>query len=188
MILKNFSLHSSLHFTFEKELNSSLLFLNVLVEKHKTGFITYVNRKPTFTSRYVHWDSFSPIKQKINLVTILVHPAMFICSCSRLQAKLDKIRFILVAIWYPNHIIISTFSKKIRQFNQSSQHGPKKCPVYLDLPWLENVSIKFEKQITTAIQRCYFAVETRVVITTRSLLPAIKKDVVSGSNRGHFLF
>ena len=33
---------------------------------------------------------------------------------------------------------------------------------------------KFEKQITTAIQRCYFAVETRVVFITRLFLPATK--------------
>ena len=56
------SLHSSSSLTFEKELNLSLPFLDVLVEKHKTGFITSVYRKPTFTSQYIHWDSFSPIK------------------------------------------------------------------------------------------------------------------------------
>ena len=35
----------------------------------------------------------------------------------------------------------------------------------------KNLATKFEKQITTTIQRCYFAVETRVVFTTRPLLP-----------------
>ena len=107
------SLHSSLCFRFKKELNSSLLFLNILVEKHKTGFITSVYRKPTFTSQYMHWNSFSPIKQKINFVATLVYQALFICSSSRLQAELDIIRSILVANGYPNHIITSTFSKKI---------------------------------------------------------------------------
>ena len=78
------SLHSSLRFTFEKELNSSLPFLDVLVEKHKTGFITSVYRKPTFTAQYIHWDSFIPMKRKINLVATLVHRARFICSSSKL--------------------------------------------------------------------------------------------------------
>ena len=112
-IVKNFSFYSSLRFTFEKELNSSLPFLDVLVEKHKTGFITSVYRKSCFTGQYVHWDSFSPTKRKINLVTTLVYRAMFICSSSRLQAELDKIRSILVVNGYPNHIITSRFSKKI---------------------------------------------------------------------------
>ena len=55
------SLHSSLHFTFEKKLNYSLPLLDVLFDKHKTGFITFVYRKPTYTGQYLNWDSFSPI-------------------------------------------------------------------------------------------------------------------------------
>ena len=78
------SLHSSLRFTFKKELNSSLPFLDVLVEKHKTGFITSVYKKPTFTGQYIHWDSFSPMKQKINLVATLVHRALSVYSSSKL--------------------------------------------------------------------------------------------------------
>ena len=42
------SLDFSLRFTFEKELNSSLPLLDVLVGKNKSGFITSVYRKPTF--------------------------------------------------------------------------------------------------------------------------------------------
>ena len=46
------SLRSSLCFMFEKELISSFLFLDILVEKHKTEFITFVYRKLTLTSQY----------------------------------------------------------------------------------------------------------------------------------------
>ena len=74
--------HSSLCITFEKELNSSFPFLDVLVEKHKTGFITSVYRKPTCTGQYIHCDFFSPMNRKINLVATLVHRALFIYSNS----------------------------------------------------------------------------------------------------------
>ena len=113
----------------------------------------------------------------------LVHRALFICSSSKLQAELEKIRSSLVANGYPNHIITSTFSKKIQQFNQSSQHGPKKYPVYLHLQWLGNVSTKFEKQITTAIQRCYFA-----VFTTRPFLPRTKKDLLLAHHHNNVIY
>ena len=65
----------SLFVTFHvgKKLNFSLPFLDVLVEKHKTGFITFVYRKPIFTGQYLHWNSFSPMKQKINLVATMVY-------------------------------------------------------------------------------------------------------------------
>ena len=84
------SLHSTLRFTFKNELNSTLPFLDVLAEKHKTGFITSLYRKPTFTGQYLHWDFFSSMKQKINLVAALVHRALFICSSSKLQAELGQ--------------------------------------------------------------------------------------------------
>ena len=128
------------------------------------------------------------MKRKINLVVTLVYRALFICSSSTLQAELDKIRFILVVNGYLNHIILSTISKTIQQFNQSSQHGPKKCRVYLHLPWLETISTKFEKQITTAIQRCYFAVETRVAFTIRPLLPATKKNILPAHHHNNVIY
>ena len=52
----------------------------------------------------------------------------------------------------------------------------------------KNLSTKFEKQITTAIQRCYFAVETRVVFTTRPLLPATKKDVLPAHHYNNVIY
>ena len=113
--------------------------------------------------------------RKINLVATLVHKVRFICFSSRLQAELDKIQSILVGNGHRNHFITSTFIKKIRQFNKFFQNGPKKCLICLQLLWLGINSIKFEKQIITAIQRYNFDVDTRVAFTTGPLLPAIKK-------------
>ena len=43
------SMHSALKFTFEKEENDQLSFLDVLVEKSNEGCLTSVFSKPTFT-------------------------------------------------------------------------------------------------------------------------------------------
>ena len=70
----------------------------------------------------------------------------------------------------------------MNQFRRSTQLGPKKCPVYLLLPWLENVSMRYKMQIKTTVKRYYFAVEPRIVYrlyTTRQLLPAAQKNVLS---------
>ena len=45
------SMHSTLKFTFEKEQNDQLPFLDVLVEKSNEEFLTSVFRKPTFTGQ-----------------------------------------------------------------------------------------------------------------------------------------
>ena len=54
------SLHTSLKFTSEKEINQSLPFLDVLVTKSTNNFTTSVYRKATFTDEYIRWHSFCP--------------------------------------------------------------------------------------------------------------------------------
>ena len=75
--------------------------------------------------------------------------------------------------------LTNTFiTKTINQFHRPTQLGPKKCSVCLHLPWLGNVSMRYEMQIKTAVKCCYFAVEPCIVYTTRQLLPVAKKDVL----------
>ena len=62
-------------FTFEKEKGKCLPFLDVYVERTDVGLETSVYRKPTFTGQYLRWESFSPLKRKINLISTLVHRA-----------------------------------------------------------------------------------------------------------------
>ena len=182
------SLHPSLLFTFEKESNNSLPFLDVLVEKSGSDFITSIYRKPTFTGQYLRWNSFSPKKRKIDLINTLVHRALKICSKCKLQAELDKIRSILVDNGYPAHVIDSSITRKVKQANRLPCFGPKKCPVYLHLPYLGAVSQRFEKQITSSVKRCYFSVEPRIVFTTRCLLPATKKDVLPALQQSNIIY
>ena len=136
------SLHSSLRFTFEKECNRTLLFLDVLVEKNDHEFVTSIYRKLTFTGQYIRWNSFCPMKRKTNLISTLVHTALVICSKSTLQNELSHIRSILINNVYPEAVINAVITKKINQFHRPMQLGPKKCPVYLHLPWLDNVSMR----------------------------------------------
>ena len=172
------SMHSALKFTFEKKENAQLPFLDVLVEKSNEGFLTSVFRKPTFTGQYFRWDPFGPTKRKTNLIETLVHRALMICSKSKLQHELENISSILQNNGYPESIIQSIISKKIALFNRKPKEGPQKCPVYLKLPWIGKISLNFEKQTKIAINRCYQAVEPRIIFTTRKILPAIHKDVL----------
>ena len=146
-------LHPSLRFTFEKKCNRTLPFLDVLVEKNDHEFVTSIYRKPTFTGQYIRWNSFCPMKRKTNLISTLVHRALAICSKSTLQNELSNIRSILINNGYPEAIINSVMTKKMNQFCRPTQFGPKKCPVYLHLSWLGNVSMRYEMQIKTAVKK-----------------------------------
>ena len=57
-------LHYALKFTFEKEPDGKLLFLDILMERAELGFETRVYRKPTFFGKYIRWESFNPRKWK----------------------------------------------------------------------------------------------------------------------------
>ena len=107
------SLHPSLRFTYEKKSNYSLPFLDVLVERHDSEFLTSVYRKPTFTGQYLRWNSFSPQKRKINLIGTLVYRAFMICSKSKLDQELGKIYSILLENGYPERVINSAFKRKL---------------------------------------------------------------------------
>ena len=50
--------------------------------------------------------------------------------------------------------------------------------MYLRLPWKARVSQHFENQIKQTVYNSY-AVQPRVIFTTRRLLPSIRKDVLS---------
>ena len=72
--------------------------------------------------------------------------------------------------------------------NSNPVHTMEKFPVYLHIPWIGNVSIKFEKQITPAVKHCFFSVEPRVIFNTRQLLPATKKDVLPSHHHSNVIY
>ena len=111
-----------------------------------------------------------------------------ICSKSKLDQELGKIRSILLKNDFLEHTIYSAFKRKLQQLNSNPVHTVEKCPVYLHIPWIENVSMKFEKQITSAVKRCFFSVEPRVIFNIRQLLPATKKDVLPYHHHSNFIY
>ena len=108
------SLHQSLNFTHEKEVNGKLPVLDVLVEKSNKKFLTSVYRKPSFSGQYNRWDSFGPKSRKNNLIGTLVHRALEICSPSKLPQEIDFIRSILYSNGYPENVISSRIKRKIK--------------------------------------------------------------------------
>ena len=60
----------------------------------------------------------------------------------------------------------------------TQKKGPEKSPGYLSLPWIGNISKKFEKQSKTAIRSCFDPIKLYVVFFTRKMLLTVHKDVV----------
>ena len=79
---------------------------------------------------------------------------------------------------YPKNIINSQITKKIAQFPTLKRFGPEKCPVYLRVPWIGKPSTNLEKEVKTAVESCYGSVSTRLVFTSKRMLPVARKDVL----------
>ena len=181
-------LHPSLKFTFEKEKGKCLPFLDVYVERTDVGLETSVYRKPTFTGRYLRWESFSPLKRKISLISTLVHRALMICTKRRLNEEIERIKKILLDNGYPKNIINTQITKKIAQFSTLKRFGPEKCPVYSRVPWIGKPSTNLEKEVKTAVESCYGSVSTRLVFTSKRMLPVASKDVLPAIQKSFVIY
>ena len=77
------------------------------------GFETGLYRKHTFTGKYLRWESFSPLKRKISLISTLVHRALMICTKRRLNGEIERIKKILLDNGYPKNVINVQIAKTI---------------------------------------------------------------------------
>lgn len=137
--------HPALKFTVDKEVNGSLPFLDVLVHRTPSLFITSVYSKSTFTGLYTRWNSFCPKRQKINLIRTLTHRALMICSDNTLKDEISCLTGIFVNNGYPLDVVQSVIRDKTARFNKIKPATVGKCPVYLRLPWLGRISESFAK-------------------------------------------
>ena len=58
-------------FTIETDQRNKISFLDVNVIREQGKFTTSVNRKPTFSGVYSHFDSFLPDTYKIGMIYVL---------------------------------------------------------------------------------------------------------------------
>ena len=101
-----------------------------------------------------------------------------ICTKRRLNGEIVRINKILLDNDYPINVINIQIAKKIAQFSTLKRFGPEKCPMYLRVPWIGNSSTNLKKEIKTAVESGYDSVSTRLVFTSKRMLPVARKDVL----------
>ena len=183
-ILNN--LHPALKFTCEHENEDQLPYLDVLVEKNTANrsISTSVYRKPTFTGLYNTWDSFCATKYKINTVKNLVQRSHRICSPSKLDQELEKLRSIFTTNGYPLDLLAHLVKRKQEQ---DRPMGPKRCPVYLRLPWKGPWSSVIPRTIGQTAQAAYNAVNVNCVYTTSRAFN-LRKDVLPSHSLNNLIY
>ena len=88
-----------------EEENKKLLFLDVLVERGESVFLTSVYRKPTSTRLYLSWNAFAPRSRKLTLIKCLSFRALNIYFDSDIEEELELIRDLFLSSEYPEEVI-----------------------------------------------------------------------------------
>lgn len=112
--------HPSINFTYEKEYDGCIAFLDVkLIRKDNGSFITEVYRKITDTNIYLHWKAFAPDTWKIGTLKGLFRRAFVVCSEEDgLKKEINHLKWVFSKInQYPVSVIDKTLKsvkEKIR--------------------------------------------------------------------------
>ena len=170
------NLHPALQFTHEEEVDNCIPFLDVLVERVGSNFLTSVYRKPTFTGEYVPWGSFCPSRRKINLIACLTTRAVKICSPAKLDSEVKKILEIFTKLGYPEPTVSNTIKKVLENRAKLPVEGPKKCSIRIRLPYIGPVSSRFDKQLVNIVEKTFPSVKLQVIFTTKAPFSGFTKD------------
>ena len=141
--------HESIKFTYEKEVDGTISFLDVKVLKNADGsFDTDIHRKGTDTNVYLNWKSFSPNTWKIGTLKGLIRRAFVICSTDAYKNKeIAFLKDVFIRInGFPSKVVNRTvreIKSKIIAENQPTVDCPdvvqtndeEECNPYICLPY-----------------------------------------------------
>ena len=93
--------HPNIKFTFEKEKDGKLAFLDVLISKTDQNLRTSVYRKMTSIGLYTNFVSFTPYSYKIGLIKTLIHRTYEISSSwTSFNEEISNVKHLLMTNMY----------------------------------------------------------------------------------------
>ena len=144
------SKHKNIKFTYEKESNDSLPFLDILISRSENGIKTSVYHKPTFSGVYSKFNSFIYDQYKIGLIfTLLFRTFSIVPDFSRFHTEVSHLKDILRKNAFPIKLVdncIKTF------LNKKFLHTPvaltvDKKELSITLPYLGNLSLAIRTRL-----------------------------------------
>ena len=170
------SFHANIKFTVEREMDSSLPFLDVLIVKSGDGALnTEVYRKPTHTNQYLNYSSNHPTFVKQGIVKCLKSRAVAISSNKRLLDKeISVLHKAFRSNGYPTDVLdrlLLSESHKTRLGGESSSSQTRPFTT-ITLEYVPNFSEKIRRVLADFNVRTVFKSST----TLRSLLCQTKPN------------
>ena len=119
------SYEERLQFTHEIELDNKINFLDVLIINNNGNLETDWYTKPTFSGRFLNFNSKHPISQKIALVYNLIDRAIHLSDKKFQEKNIEKVKSLLIENNYPFKFIEKYVKIRINKIKFSNVNQNK---------------------------------------------------------------
>ena len=162
--------HPNLKFTIEKECQGKLPFLDIMISRQDSNFVTSLFRKKTDTGLLTNFLIFTCFKYKTGLIKTLVDRVTKINSTKEgLDNDLKQTKFILQKNGFPVNIIdryTNQSCKKIKQIENKEEQ----CR-YFKLPYLGTLSTHTNQRINKLIKEfCKINVSVKIAFMSCKIM------------------
>lgn len=155
-IKREFETESVLQFTYEKEKNKQLSFLDSLIMRQDNVFKTSVFVKSTNHGDCLNYNSICPDRYKVGVVKTLLHRAYGVCSdWLSFHQEMLRIKQLLTNNNYPMKLIDETIRKFLNNKNVqdvSNNTNSKKIKFYYEGQMSNNYKVE-EKQLKNIVAK-----------------------------------
>ena len=143
--------HPNIKFTFEKQKDGKLAFLDVLISKTDQNFCTSVYRKMTSIGLYTNIVSFTTYSYKIGLIKTLIDRIYEIsCSLTSFNEEISNVKHFLMKNMHPSYLTDKQVKRFLHnKFSTNYCNAVKECKttLYYQLPYIGSFSNNPMKKI-----------------------------------------
>ena len=164
------SRHPNTKFTFEKEKDSKIAFLDICINKTNHSFCTSVFRKSTTIGLYTNFSRFTSSSYKIGLIKTLIHRTYAISSSYNLfHDEIKNTKHLVEKNMYPSFLIdeqIKLFlNDKLSKNDTLKENSNKENTTYHKLPYIGDISVRTKKKIGELCKRFCKNTDINIVLT-----------------------
>ena len=110
---------ANIKFTSEKEVNRSLLLLDVLISRNMEGFTTTVYHKPTFSRVYSNFNSLIAEYKHGFIFTLLFRIFSIVSDLSKIHQEVNYLKDALMKNSFPTNLVYKCIKMFLnKQFSQ----------------------------------------------------------------------
>lgn len=168
------SRYESINFTFEKENNKSITFLDLKLERIENRIDFSVYRKPTSTDRYITEDSFCSFQHKTAAFHSMAHRLCKLpLSIKNFQSELEYMKNLAEINGFNKSLIekiVKKHSKQIKMNNLSTLHAQNKT---LQSKNVQRVSFTYTPTITNRLMSSFERENMSIVYNNNNKLKCL---------------